>query len=59
MIDNDINNTKNEIIERSLGGEDQKKYLSLVLMSLQTDLTHMDVLTRDITADIKQLVTKY
>ena len=54
-----ILSAKNEIIERSLGGEDQKKYLSLVLMSLQTDLTHMDVLIRDITADIKQLVTKY
>ena len=49
---------KNNVVQSSMETSESKKTLSLVLLSFQTDLTQIEVVIRDSTADIKQLVSK-
>ena len=50
---------KNSSVKSALSGEEQKKYLELVLLSYELDLSKIDQVVRDITADIRILVANY
>ena len=50
---------KNSSVKSALSIEEHKKFLELVLLSYQLDLSKIDQVLRDITADIKILVANY
>ena len=50
---------KNSSVKSALSIEEHKKLLELVLLSYQLDLSKIDQVLRDITADIKILVANY
>ena len=49
----------NSDVNKALLEDDHKKCFTLVLMSYQIDMTQIDLLIRDLTADIKLLVANY
>ena len=49
---------RNNLVKDSLNEEEHQKVLTLVLMSYQFDMSHMEQVIREITADIKLLVAK-
>ena len=49
---------RNILVKDSLEEEEHQKKLTLVLMSYQFDMSHMEQVIREITADIKLLVAK-
>ena len=50
---------RNDRVKTALVGEEQKKYLTLVLMSYEVDLADVDVLIGYLTSDIKMLIACY
>ena len=49
---------RNTLVKDSFDEEEHQKKLTLVLMSYQFDMSHMEQVIREITADIKLLVAK-
>ena len=47
---------KNSVVKDAMEEGEHKRLLTLVLMSYQLDIAHMELIFRDITADIKLLV---
>ena len=53
-----ILSNRNSLVKDSMDQEEHQKVLTLVLMSYQFDMAHMEQVIREITADIKLLVAK-